>query len=177
MGRYQAFLTAEGYANANAAFRRYWSGDRPELLRFIDQRLPVSHTIGNDFAILSVGSGTGEFDEALIQHICSRPGSTGGTLRYVAVEPNPAQAEQFAARLQANEIADVVLELVPMRAEEYRSETLFDLIHYTHSIYHIAGQEEAVLRDAVRMLKHHGQLSRLPWRKAGSTGQCDSSGT
>lgn len=155
MARYQAFLTSEGYAQANAAFRRYWSGDRLELLQFITQQLRPALRGSDDLAVLSVGAGTGEFDATLIPHLRSL--TPNQTLRYVAVEPNPAQAEGFAARLQ-DDLAGVQLELVPQRAEEYRSDTPFDLIQYIHSIYHIAGQEERVLLDAVQMLKPHGRL-------------------
>lgn len=156
MARYQAFLTPEGYARANAAFRRYWSGDRTELLQFIEQYLPPAGSTADTIAILSVGSGTGEFDESLIRQITARLPNV--PLRYVAVEPNIAQAEGFRSRLAARVYPHLQLELVPSRAEEYRSPTPFDLIHYTHSIYHIAGQEERVLREAIGMLTPQGRL-------------------
>ncbi len=68
------------------------------------------------------------------------------------------QAAGFARRFDDHQLGDVALELASTKAQNYRSATPFDLIHFTHSILHIAGQEEAVLRDAVRMLRPYGQL-------------------
>ncbi|NJN67558.1 MAG: class I SAM-dependent methyltransferase [Chloroflexaceae bacterium] len=154
--KWVAPLTEEGYARANAAFRQTWSGDRPDILQFLEERLPAVLAGKTDLALLSVGAGTGLFDEQAIYLVQRITGQSA--LDYVVVEPNAAQNQEFAAMTRKEALKDVRFKMMPLRAEDFRPDRAFDLIFYIHSIYHMPGSQEALIRDSVAMLKPHGLL-------------------
>jgi SAM-dependent methyltransferase len=154
--KYEVPLTEEGYAKANAAFRQAWSGDRHHILQFLEARLPAVLEGKTDLSILSVGAGTGLFDEqaiALVQRLSGQP-----SLTYVVVEPNASQNQEFAAITRKEAFKDVRFEMIPLRAEDFHPDRAFDLIFYIHSIYHMPGSQEALIRNSAAMLKPHGLL-------------------
>ncbi|MEM8534248.1 MAG: hypothetical protein AAGF95_25600 [Chloroflexota bacterium] len=95
MAGLQIPLDQQGSAHANEAFRRCRSADRQEVLEVIDTYLlKVS-----DFCItiLDVGVGDGTFDELFIEQLQQKSNSL--SIEYTAVEPNQAQLQGFAERL------------------------------------------------------------------------------
>lgn len=146
-------LSAEGYAQANEAFRQCWTADRDEVLAFLQARLPAP---ADALRVLGVGVGDGAFDVQIIGAL--RAAFPAAPIAYAAVEPNEAQLQRFAERLEAHAPADVALSLHPLRAEDYRAEAPLDLIHYIHSLYHMPGAEARLLGEAVAALAPGGRL-------------------
>lgn len=147
-------LSAEGYAQANEAFRQCWTADRDEVLAFLHNHLPTPTQA--TLRVLGVGVGDGSFDAriiGLLRDVFPTP-----VIAYVAVEPNEAQLSRFAERLRAAPPADVQLGLHALPAEEYQIEAPFDLIHFIHALYHMPGSEERLIREAVAGLRPGGRL-------------------
>lgn len=147
-------LSAEGYAQANEAFRQCWTGDRDEVLAFLNSHLPP--TPADVLRVLGVGVGDGSFDIQIIAAL--REVFPAAAIDYIAVEPNEAQLSRFAERLGADAPPDVRLNLHPLRAEDYPVAEPFDLIHYIHALYHMPGSEERLIREAVAGLRPGGKL-------------------
>lgn len=146
-------LSAEGYAEANEAFRQCWTADRDEVLAFLQARLPAP---AEPLRVLGVGVGDGAFDVRIIDAL--RAAYPAAPIEYVAVEPNEAQLQRFAERLAAHAPADVALSLHPQRAEDYAIAAPYDLIHYVHSLYHMPGAQARLIEEAVAGLRPGGRL-------------------
>jgi hypothetical protein len=123
-------LSAQGYADANEAFRRCWQADRPQVLAFLRQHLPpyANQAVG----VLGIGVGDGEFDIQLIDFLSNELGVGG--LHYGALEPNEAQLQGFRRRAEAVGISTTEIEYIQSTAEEFTPERSFDLIHFIRSI-------------------------------------------
>ncbi|WNG43822.1 class I SAM-dependent methyltransferase [Archangium minus] len=147
-------LTAEGYAAANEAFRRCWSVDRAEVLSFLRAHPPSIGAEGLN--VLGVGVGDGSFDLQLIDTLHSLVGDV--PLSYVAVEPNEAQLDGFRSRVSGAPKRNTQFTFLALRAEDYVPERRFALIHYIHSLYHMPGGEERLLRMSLEHLRPGGRL-------------------
>ncbi|WNG33359.1 class I SAM-dependent methyltransferase [Archangium violaceum] len=147
-------LTAEGYAAANEAFRRCWSADRAEVLSFLRAHPPSIEAEGLN--VLGVGVGDGSFDLQLIDTLHSLVGDV--PLSYVAVEPNEAQLDGFRSRVSGAPKRNTQFTFLALRAEDYVPERRFELIHYIHSLYHMPGGEERLLRMSLENLRPGGRL-------------------
>jgi histamine N-methyltransferase len=147
-------LSAQGYADANEAFRRCWQADRPQVLAFLRQHLPpyANQAVG----VLGIGVGDGEFDIQLIDFLSNELGVGG--LHYSALEPNEAQLQGFRRRAEAVGISTTEIEYIQSTAEEFTPERSFDLIHFIHSLYHMPIQEERLILDAHRWLGDNGHV-------------------
>lgn len=147
-------LTAAGYAAANEAFRHCWAADREEVLSFLHAYPPA---VGrNPFAVLGVGVGDGSFDLRIIAALRTLIGATA--IHYIAVEPNEAQLAAFRDHVEHAPLPNVDVTFRQETAETYVPDTTFDLIHYIHSLYHMPGSEERLIRDAVAHLSAGGRL-------------------
>lgn len=108
-------------------------------------------------AVLSVGAGSGDFDVQVIRTLKQQlPKEL--TLRYVAVEPNHLHRQRYEQKINVREFADVDLKLYSEKIDQFQTDEQFDIIHYTHSMYHMPGQEKWLVQQAMEMLKNNGFL-------------------
>lgn len=147
-------LSAQGYADANEAFRRCWQADRPQVLAFLGQHL--SPYANQALSVLGIGVGDGEFDIQLIEFLNKELGV--GDLYYSALEPNEAQLQGFRRRAETAGLSQAQIEYIQSTAEEFNPEHSFDLIHFIHSLYHMPSQEERLILDAHRWLGDKGHV-------------------
>jgi histamine N-methyltransferase len=104
-------------------------------------------------SILSVGAGNGNFDLLAMAKLKHKFKS----LNYVAVEPNKALCLQFKTDFDYLGIPGIDLAIVHSKFEEYEPKKSFDLIHFTHCLYHIPDRSQA-LTKALAHLKKDGSL-------------------
>lgn len=147
-------LSAQGYADANEAFRRCWQADRPQVLAFLRQHL--SSYTNRELSVLGIGVGDGEFDIQLIDFLYKELGVA--SLHYSALEPNEAQLQGFRRRAEAAKLSTTHFEYIQSTAEEFTPDRSFDLIHFIHSLYHMPTQEERLILDAHRWLGESGHV-------------------
>lgn len=147
---------AEAYASTYEIFRKRWDFDEHAVLQLLERHLQRTLPGRLDVSILSVGCGSGEFDEKVIrcvQRLTGRP-----ALEYVGVEPNYIHRRAFERMTRDEAFSAVRFELLPARIEDVRLSRSFDCVLYIHSLYHMPGHEEALLDDALRLLKDDGCL-------------------
>jgi SAM-dependent methyltransferase len=147
---------AEAYASTYGIFRKRWDFDEHAVLQLLEGHLQRTLPGRSDVSILSVGCGSGEFDAKviqLVQRLTGRP-----ELEYVGVEPNYIHRRAFERMTHDEAFSAVRFELLPERIEDVRLTRSFDCILYIHSLYHMPGREEALLDDALRLLKDGGCL-------------------
>jgi len=109
--------------------------------------------LGRSIDVLSVGSGRGDFDLALIgllEDSCSQ-------IRYTAVDPNTEHNRIFSDRVQASGIVPDSFRIISEPFEPGAIDGYFDLIHLTHCLYYIPERRSAI-QSAWDMLKPGGSL-------------------
>ncbi|XXY51835.1 class I SAM-dependent methyltransferase [Sorangium sp. So ce269] len=111
-----------------------------------------------DLSILSVGPGPGDVD-ADVARLLRRVAPEGGSVRYVALEPNAIHREHFTAMTRRPELSGVQFDVRATRVEDFKTDERFDCVFYMHSIYHMPGQEERLTREALGMLNEGGFLA------------------
>ncbi len=148
-------LTGQAYVEAYEAFLKNWVGDRPTLLRSMETKLKVLLKDRIDISVLSVGAGSGEFDEQVVSLIQRLTGQQA--LKYVAIEPNESQFQALETRTQESDVfKNVALRIQQVSAEDFHTDETFDFIHFTHSMYY--SDEELMLLSTLKRLKSHGIL-------------------
>jgi SAM-dependent methyltransferase len=105
---------------------------------------------------LGIGVGDGSFDVRLIDTLRALAGDV--PLSYVAVEPNEAQLDGFRARASGAPQRNTHFTFLALRAEDYVPDGHFALIHAIHSLYHMPGSEERLLRGFLEHLRPGGRL-------------------
>jgi len=103
--------------------------------------------------ILSVGSGTGDFDITLMRLL----GAKVPSISYVALDPNQEHNHLFQERFNKSQIDTVSLRIIPSVFREDVVEGTFDLIQMTHCLYYIEGRKQAI-RLALSHLNPGGSL-------------------
>jgi SAM-dependent methyltransferase len=155
--KFDSKLTTEAYTETFEVFRKNWLGDREQqALQFIKKQLEHILFDPMNISVLSVGCGTGEFDEKLIYLLQQLTNCKA--LEYVAVEPNEWHLQEFEKKMSSEALQDVKFEIYPISIEDFQTEKQFDLIHYTHSMYEMFGREERLILEALDMLKEYGRL-------------------
>jgi histamine N-methyltransferase len=167
-GRIPALLDGPGYHAANQAFLNHWSSDYDDLLEFIREHAPrvLQSECGAEagaymYEILSVGSGDGRRDAAALDVLEDiLPKSTA--VKYSAVDPSEEQMEALVGRFE-NRAAAGKRSLLAA-AETTTAEAFdfprgkYDLILFTHSLYHMPGSEKEVMTKAMRALRPSGRI-------------------
>jgi SAM-dependent methyltransferase len=167
-GRIPALLDGPGYHAANQAFLNRWSSDHDELLYFIREHAPraLQSECGAEagaymYEILSVGSGDGRRDEAaldLLEDIL--PESTA--VKYSAVDPSEEQMEALRGRFETRAATgkrSLLAAAETMTAEAFDfPRGKYDLILFTHSLYHMPGSEKEVMTKAIGALRPNGRI-------------------
>lgn len=90
--------------------------------------------------VLSVGSGTGDFDLTLIRILLEKIHH----ISYVALDPNEEHNRIFLDRYRKSELQLTSLQIIPETFEDDHLEEGFDLIHLTHCLYYIPDQKKAI---------------------------------
>ncbi|GAB1539915.1 hypothetical protein NUACC21_25830 [Scytonema sp. NUACC21] len=150
-------LEIKAYESYDASYQVYlenWQVDRQVSLNFMQQYLKPQPP---QVAVLSVGAGPGDFDVQVIRTL-KQALPKELTLRYVAVEPNHLHRQRYEQKINVPEFADVELKVYPQKIDELQTDEKFDIIHYTHSMYYMPGQERRLVQEGIEMLKDDGFL-------------------
>jgi len=145
-------LSDREYAECFNVFRKIsteW-GAMEEWLR--ENFLPCLHA-GKSADILSVGSGTGDFDLALMRLV----GEKVSRIAYTALDPNKEHNRIFRRNFRNSDIPGYSLKIIPMPFGRERLEGTFDIVHLTHCLYYIPDRKEAI-RRAYELLNPGGSL-------------------
>ncbi|BAZ18705.1 type 12 methyltransferase (plasmid) [Calothrix sp. NIES-4071] len=142
----------EAYDAGYQVFLEKWQVNREMALNLMKQNLKPQ---APQVAVLSVGAGPGDFDvqviHALKQHLPEEL-----KLRYVAVEPNPLHRQRYEQKIRIPEFKNVDLEIHPQTIEDFQTPEKFDIIHYTHCLYHMPDHEKQIILQGMEMLKDNG---------------------
>jgi SAM-dependent methyltransferase len=103
--------------------------------------------------ILSVGSGTGDFDLQLMRLILKR-WAIGS---YVAVDPNPDHNRIFESRFCESGLPVSDFRMVSQTFPVRQLDMKFDLVHMTHCLYYIPDRLQAI-QSALEMLDDQGLI-------------------
>ena len=146
---YASSLCHDRYAECFEAYKRI-STERECMRQCIHDNLLDSLPHKENISILSVGSGSGDFDLQLIELVASKFKSVD----YVAVKPNKVHSQQFKIRTITYPLQGIRFRIHTLPFEELRIDTHFDLIHFTHCLYYMPDRARAVLK-ALNMLVDH----------------------
>jgi SAM-dependent methyltransferase len=144
----------EAYDASYQVFLKNWQVNRQVALDLMQKHLKPHPP---QISVLSVGAGPGDFDVQVISTLKQQI-SKELKLRYVAVEPNHLHRQRYEQKITAPEFADIDWKVHPEKIEEFWTDEKFDIIHYTHSMYHMPGYEKQLVQRAVEMLKDNGFL-------------------
>lgn len=147
---YASSLCHDRYVECFEAYRRI-STKWECMCQWIQDNLLDNLPHKENISILSVGSGSGNFDLQLIELVASRFRSVD----YVAVEPNKVHSEQFKKRIDTCPLQGVQFRIYTLPFEELKIDKRFDLIHFTQCLYYIPDRTRAVLK-ALNMITDHG---------------------
>jgi anti-anti-sigma factor len=145
-------LTDKEYAVCFNAYKSR-STEFTAMVRWLKEEFITDIVGKKSMNILSIGSGTGDFDLTLMKLIKERVPE----ISYVAFDPNEEHNGIFFKRVQESQIDLKSFQIIPkpFREEEIRGN--FDIIHLTHCLYYIEDRKEAI-RQAFELLKPHGSL-------------------
>lgn len=144
----------EAYDAGYQVFLQNWLVNRQVALDLIQKHLNPQPP---QVAVLSVGAGPGEFDVQLIRFLQQQL-PKDFTLRYLAVEPNPLHRQRYEQKINISEFSDVELNVYPVNVQEFQTDEKFDIIHYTHCLYHMPDDEKQIICQGLQMLKEDGFL-------------------
>jgi 2-polyprenyl-3-methyl-5-hydroxy-6-metoxy-1,4-benzoquinol methylase len=142
----------EAYDAGYQIFLKNWQVNRQVALDLMQKYLKPHPP---QVAVLSVGSGPGDFDIQVLRTLKQQL-SQELTLRYIAVEPNHLHQQRYEQKMNIPEFADVELKLYPEKIEEFQTNEKFDIIHFTHSMYHMPNHEKRLVQKGLEMLKDNG---------------------
>jgi histamine N-methyltransferase len=133
-------LTDQQFADSFGLFRQK-TDQRVHMLAWIGDLFENLARRNKDMlSALSVGAGNGNFDLLLIELLSKKVQS----LNYVAVEPNRILCDQFKREFRAIDSHNTSLCIVQSSFENYLVAKKYDLIHFTHCLYHIKDRHRAL---------------------------------
>ena len=144
-------LSGARYALAHAAYE-VASDQRAGLQAWLPQELPPLFGTG-PLRVLGVGVGDGSVDAPLAAALAA----DGRRVDYTGIEPHPASAARFAARLAALNADCLTVTTVAGAFADHRPGVPVDLVHFVHSLYYMADLG-ATLDHALAMLRRGGLL-------------------
>ncbi|MDM7938734.1 MAG: class I SAM-dependent methyltransferase [Methanothrix sp.] len=134
-------LTDKEYAECFNAFKMLsteWTAMRQWLAQ---EFLPLM--AGRESAkVMSIGSGTGDFDLVLIRLLSKEIPS----ISYTALDPNQEHNRIFSERYGVSGLDLDSFRIIPRPFGEVDLPESFDLIHMTHCLYYIPDRKEAILQ-------------------------------
>ena len=104
-------------------------------------------------AILSVGCGTGAFDECILRYARARMNQ----VTYLGIEPNEISAADFLKTMSTQTSDQVDVSVLVQKFGEQVFENKFDLILFVQSIYYLEDRNDAI-DAALHALKPCGEL-------------------
>lgn len=122
-------------------------------MRWVQQHLLGRLTAKPSFTVLSVGTGSGDFDFKFIKALQSKIKE----LQYVAEEPNQEFCKKLRIWLAHHHFRHLDFEIEPEPFEELAAARRFDLVHFTHVLYYIPDREGAILH-AVDLVSPAGPI-------------------
>ncbi|XP_019637254.1 PREDICTED: histamine N-methyltransferase-like [Branchiostoma belcheri] len=145
---------------AYKAFLAATETTRPRAyLEFLEDNIPIPtpRQEGAAVRVLSIGSGSGEVDSAILRKILQRQSSVYNRV----VEPSGEMLKDFKALVQHDtSLGAVKFDWRQQTAEEYFSQsdgTKFDLAHAVHALYFV-DDHDATLRNMWEQLDEEGHL-------------------
>jgi SAM-dependent methyltransferase len=128
------------------------SDQRLGLLGWLEANV-VSKMSQDANAILSVGCGTGAFDEQILGYARARMNQ----VTYLGIEPNEIAAAEFLQTMGSQTSNQVDVSVLVQKFGEQIFENTFDLILFVQSIYYLEDRNEAI-DAALQALKPGGEL-------------------
>ncbi len=145
-------LTDKEYAECFNAFKRV-SSEWMAMGEWLEKEF-IPCLAGRPSArVLSVGSGTGDFDLALIRMLIEKISD----ISYVALDPNQEHNAIFSHCYQDGGLGLKSFQIVPLPFGQDSLKGSFDLIHLTHCLYYIPDRKAAI-RRAYELLSSGGFL-------------------
>ena len=144
-------LTNSYYAQCLEIFEAN-SDQRLGLLGWLEANV-VSKMSQDANAILSVGCGTGTFDEHILGYALERMNQ----ITYVGIEPNEIAAADFLKTMGSQTSNQVDVSVLVQKFGEQTFEITFDLILFVQSIYYLEDRNDAI-DAALQALKPGGEL-------------------
>jgi SAM-dependent methyltransferase len=144
-------LNDEDYAQSLETFEAN-SDQRLGLLDWLEAKVLSRMSQGSN-AILSVGCGTGAFDERILLYARSRMDHVA----YLGIEPNEIEAAEFLERMRAQDSDQVDVSVLVEKFGDRHFEKEFDLILFVQSIYYL-GDRSGAIDAALDALKPSGEL-------------------
>jgi SAM-dependent methyltransferase len=133
-------LSDKDYAQCLEVFEAN-SNQRLEILNWLQENV-LSKMSQCRQSILSVGCGTGAFDEQVLRHLTDRK----TPVKYLGIEPNQLEATEFLKRMHAQSTDEIAVDasvLVEKFGQQSFSEE-FDLILFVQSIYYLDDRNKAI---------------------------------
>lgn len=93
--------------------------------------------------VLSIGSGTGDFDMMLMRLLLDH----GAELSYTAMDPNEEHNSIFRERLLRSDLQPSSFRIIPSPFTATEAEGSYDIIHLTHCLYYIDDRSQAIRRS------------------------------
>lgn len=143
----------EAYDASYQVFLENWLCNRQVAIDLMEQNLKPQ---GTEVSVLSAGAGPGDFDLQVIHTLKKQLPQL--TLRYIAIEPNHLHRQRYEQKINSQIFNDVDLKLYPDKIQEFKTNEKFDIIHYTHSMYHMPSDEKQLVLTGIDMLKENGFL-------------------
>lgn len=128
------------------------SDQRLGLLSWLETNI-VARMSQDANAILSVGCGTGAFDECILRYARERMKQ----VTYLGIEPNEVSAAEFSQTMDKQASDQVNVGVLLQKFGEQVFEDQFDLILFVHSIYYLEDRNDAI-DAALKALKPGGEL-------------------
>jgi SAM-dependent methyltransferase len=133
-------LTDEDYARSLEIFEAS-SDQRSEILNWLKINVLSQMPKGSN-SILSIGCGTGAFDEQILQNLIGRMKK----IKYLGIEPNKLEAEEFEKRMQMSGTENTVVDSSVL-VDKFGNRPFgkdFDLVLLVHSIYYLDDRNDAI---------------------------------
>lgn len=146
-------LNDEDYAQCLEVFEAN-SDQRSGLLNWLQVEV-LSKMSRSVSSILSVGCGTGAFDEQILQYLRGRTEH----VEYLGIEPNDLEAAEFLKRMQAQNCEEMRVDasVLVEKFGDRSYEKGFDLILFVQSIYYL-GDRNGAIDTALKALNPGGAL-------------------
>ncbi|MFT6087470.1 MAG: SAM-dependent methyltransferase [Glaciecola sp.] len=133
-------LSDEDYAQCLESFEAS-SDQRFEMLHWLEKNVLSQMSKGSN-SILSVGCGTGAFDEQILHNLIGRMEQ----IKYLGIEPNKLEAADFVKRMQVKSAENTVVDSSVL-VEKFGGRSFaeeFDLVLFVQSIYYLDDRNDAI---------------------------------
>jgi len=145
-------LSDREYAECFDTFKQISTEWRSTKKWLFDEFLPKRRW-SSPLNILSIGSGTGDFDLQMMRFILKRWQIDS----YVAVDPNPDHNRIFQNRFRESGLPVQGFQIFSQTFPVQNLDMKFDLVHMTHCLYYIPDRLKAI-QGALDILNNHGRV-------------------